>query len=397
MKHIFQPIYVMIHRYIVTVFVVLSLSWMPTHSLLGQVPEQEFPSPNDLIEVDQPPVVDLIALQKSIVYPSLAKRAGIEGRVIVRSLIGTDGKTVKSEILESPNEWFNETALDAVAKATAQPAMYKGNPIAVWTLIPITFLLGTSGSTYHPPTEHLLNYLTMLIATSEQNKPANLYSRGLAYYKNRQRDNAKSDFQRACELAPSVQWKPYSEAGKEEIAAIQIKTTDAASLTRRGELLLDYDLEQALADINAAIKADSNYLYAYAARTSVYTHKGMCAEAAQDAQKASRVFPETPGFLTELSRCYYERENYKQALLSSTRAVELAPSFASARYIAALAILRMADTNEKALDSYKEAYRMDDQDEELRSQAILDLQNLVKRNIRAKEAREILQEVFHVE
>lgn len=388
----------MMNRHIFTAFFLLSLLLSGSElSLLAQTPEQKLPSPDEFIEVDQEPVADLISLQKAVVYPELAKRAGIEGRVMVQALVGKDGTVLKAEIKESPNEWLNNAALDAVRKATFKPAMENGKPIAVWIIMPITFRLRTPSRPIHPPAEQLLNYLTLLIGSNEQDKPANLYSRGLVYYKNRQPDNAEMDFRRASQLAPSAHWKPYDKAGLDEILAIQVDTTNAPALTRRGELFLDYDLEQALADINAAIKADSNYLYAYAARTSVYTRKGMCAQAAQDAKKAVSIFPETAAFLTDMGRCYYEQKDYKQALLSSTRAVEIAPSFASARYLAALAILRMDDTYKKALDVYKEAYTMDGRDESLRSQAILDLQNLIKQDIRTKEAQQILKEVFHVE
>lgn len=385
----------MIHRHIFTRLIVLSVAWSIT--VISLLAQQEVLSPDEVIEVDEPPVVDLVSLQKSIVYPKLAQRAGVEGQVIVRALVGVDGTMSRIEILESPNEWFNQAALDAVEKATARPAIKDGTPIPCWTLLPIGFRLHTPGRSFHPPAEKLINYLTLLISTNEHDKPANLYSRGLVYYKSRQKDNAESDFQRASQLAPSVHWKPYSDIGKEEIASIQARSTDAASLTRRGELFLEYDLQQALADVNAAIKADSNYLYAYAARASIYIRKGMCAEAVRDMKKSSSIAPETPALLADLSRCYYERKDYKQALLSSTRAIELAPSFAPARYIAALAILRMDDTYKKALDVYKETYSLDGHDESLRTQAVLDLQNLIKQNIRSDEAKKILKEVFHVE
>ncbi|MFA6990352.1 MAG: TonB family protein [Candidatus Gastranaerophilaceae bacterium] len=100
------------------------------------------PAPDDFIPVEQEPGVDLGKLQKNIVYPDLARRAGIEGRVIVRVLVGADGKARKTLIESSDNEMLNESAVKAIKDyGLFTPAKQNGQPIMCWVSIPINFRL----------------------------------------------------------------------------------------------------------------------------------------------------------------------------------------------------------------------------------------------------------------
>jgi len=100
------------------------------------------PSPDEFIPVEKEPQVDLEKLQKKIIYPDVARRAGIEGKVIVRVLIGKDGKIKKSQIEYSDSQLLNESALKAIADyGVATPGIQNGQPITVWVNIPITFKL----------------------------------------------------------------------------------------------------------------------------------------------------------------------------------------------------------------------------------------------------------------
>ncbi|HYF04436.1 MAG TPA: energy transducer TonB, partial [Patescibacteria group bacterium] len=88
---------------------------------------------------EKQPGIDLADIQKRAVYPDLARRAGIEGRVTVQVLIDKTGKPLKYQILESANSVLNEAAAKAVMSGTYTPAIQNGSPIAIWANIPVVF------------------------------------------------------------------------------------------------------------------------------------------------------------------------------------------------------------------------------------------------------------------
>jgi protein TonB len=106
-----------------------------------KVKEKE-PEPDEFIPVEKEPGVDYSRLQGLVKYPDLAKRAGIEGRVVLRVLIDKDGAVRKLFIEDSENELLNSAAIDAVkAYGRFKPAIQNQEPIMCWISIPIQFRL----------------------------------------------------------------------------------------------------------------------------------------------------------------------------------------------------------------------------------------------------------------
>lgn len=103
--------------------------------------EEPEPDPDDFVAVEKEPYVDLVALQKKVIYPEMAKRAGIEGRVTIRVLVGKDGKPRRFRIDDSDNDILNKAASDAVMSSTFPPGIQNGQPVECWVSIPITFKL----------------------------------------------------------------------------------------------------------------------------------------------------------------------------------------------------------------------------------------------------------------
>ena len=99
------------------------------------------PDPEEFIAVEQEPQVDLGELQRKIVYPEMARRAGIEGQVIVRVLVGKDGRPMKTLIQHSDSQMLDQAAKDAVMKSVFTPGIMNGNAIVCWVSIPIKFKL----------------------------------------------------------------------------------------------------------------------------------------------------------------------------------------------------------------------------------------------------------------
>lgn len=104
-----------------------------------QVREQEA-DPDDFVAVEKEVGFSYDDLQKIVEYPETARRAGIEGQVIVQAYIGKDGKVKKTQIKHSDNKYLNEAAEGAVKRFDAfTPAIQNKQPVAVWISIPIKF------------------------------------------------------------------------------------------------------------------------------------------------------------------------------------------------------------------------------------------------------------------
>jgi len=74
-------------------------------------------------------------------YPEAAKKAGIEGTVILKCLLSENGKFENIEILYSPdsNRSLAEAATGAVQKYVYSPAYTNGNPVKVMMVLGIEF------------------------------------------------------------------------------------------------------------------------------------------------------------------------------------------------------------------------------------------------------------------
>jgi protein TonB len=102
---------------------------------------EEEPDVYEPTPVEREPFLDIRELQKLVVYPEVAKRAGIEGRVFVRVLVGKNGVPKKHIIEGSDSDLLNGAAAKAVMSAVFTPAIQNNKPVECWVSIPIIFRL----------------------------------------------------------------------------------------------------------------------------------------------------------------------------------------------------------------------------------------------------------------
>lgn len=93
-----------------------------------------FPGGNDAL---------LRYIAENITYPQTAKEAGIQGKVIVKFCVSSEGKVDKCEIFKSVNNEIDLEALRVIKSFPqfTEPAKKDGEYVAVWYLIPISFTL----------------------------------------------------------------------------------------------------------------------------------------------------------------------------------------------------------------------------------------------------------------
>jgi TonB family protein len=106
-------------------------------------------SPDGVIDGDRPDPGEFIAVERDPVlvespvpiYPELARMAQIEGTVMVRALVGKDGKVKEAFVLKRGHDLLDKAALEAVASYVFLPAMQNQRPVVVWVTIPFRFAL----------------------------------------------------------------------------------------------------------------------------------------------------------------------------------------------------------------------------------------------------------------
>jgi len=96
------------------------------------------PAPMPFVAIETPPgVIKRVAP----VYPEIAIKMGIQGRVTVEVTIDPQGKPIQTKVVKSPSEIFNNAAVEAVMKYTFKPAMQSTGPVTSKLYIPIDFRL----------------------------------------------------------------------------------------------------------------------------------------------------------------------------------------------------------------------------------------------------------------
>jgi len=80
------------------------------------------------------------------VYPAEAKKAGVEGMVIVKALVNKEGRIEEAEISRSDTPLLDEAALEAIRQWRFVPAVSEDDEtVAAWVTIPIKFKLAEKG------------------------------------------------------------------------------------------------------------------------------------------------------------------------------------------------------------------------------------------------------------
>ena len=124
--------------------------WALQSGLLRKAAEVIVPAEllTEFIAPPAPPKIELPSSQASYLnnapprYPSMSKRLGEQGRVVIRALIATDGTASQATIRTSSGYLrLDETALKTVLQWRYVPGKRAGVPEAMWFNIPLDFVL----------------------------------------------------------------------------------------------------------------------------------------------------------------------------------------------------------------------------------------------------------------
>lgn len=87
------------------------------------------------------PIGGIQAIQNMIVYPEIARRVGIEGRVFINAFVDENGNVFKTEILKGIGGGCDEAAQSAVSAAKFKPGRQRGKAVKVQVSVPVLFKL----------------------------------------------------------------------------------------------------------------------------------------------------------------------------------------------------------------------------------------------------------------
>lgn len=130
----------------VTVLFVSSLYSQEQKVSPSQLEEAYFVTVEDLPE----PIGGMAAIQANVIYPEIARRAGIQGTVYVEVFIDEKGDVVKASVKKGIGAGCDESAIAAVKKTKFRPGMQRGKPVKVRLAVPIRFRLAEKGTVPRP-------------------------------------------------------------------------------------------------------------------------------------------------------------------------------------------------------------------------------------------------------
>lgn len=81
------------------------------------------------------------ALYKLLTYPEIARKAGLEGLVVVQITVERDGMPTDPVVVRTPGPILDQAAMDAVMKLRFKPGKQRGKPVRVRYAIPVRFRL----------------------------------------------------------------------------------------------------------------------------------------------------------------------------------------------------------------------------------------------------------------
>jgi len=105
--------------------------------------EEEDVEPVFFVAVEQmpEPIGGIGAIQKKIVYPEIAKRAGVQGRVYIKAYVDEVGNVTKVELIRGIGAGCDEAAMEAVNSVMFKPGKQRGKPVKVQVTVPVLFKL----------------------------------------------------------------------------------------------------------------------------------------------------------------------------------------------------------------------------------------------------------------
>ena len=249
---------------------------------------------------------------QTIGYPDSAQAKGIEGRVVARILVDTEGNYVKHQITGNSDSLLVTAVEEHIHELTFEPAFNKGEPLLCWINVPFTFRLEQKS-----PQERAIDYLTQVMEEKGESYQAYL-QRGLQYLELGQFTSAKADFTKSL----AINGVPEAEPDTGKSFRMYAHYGKAKALSSEEQW------QEAFADLSSAItiaeSGDETDTLMVATLPNIYSDRGFVQfaqlnydEALADYQKAMELGPENSCELYNLSADVYIAQNRFKELVDT--------------------------------------------------------------------------------
>jgi protein TonB len=106
-------------------------------------PEEEETEEDIFVVAEKMPKLQggMQSLHNQIEYPEIARKAGVEGRVIIQFVVSERGQVTNPRILRGIGAQCDQEALRVVKNAEFSPGIQRGRPVKVKMTLPIVFKL----------------------------------------------------------------------------------------------------------------------------------------------------------------------------------------------------------------------------------------------------------------
>ncbi|GJQ63341.1 MAG: hypothetical protein SCALA702_23940 [Melioribacteraceae bacterium] len=119
--------------------IIVSFLLIPTNNISAQA--QQGDGFLAFAEKMPEPVGGLKEVYKNIVYPDIAKKAGVQGKVFALAYVNEKGEVDDVKILKGIGAGCDEAAIDGIKKAKFSPGQNKGQNVKVKLSLTINFKL----------------------------------------------------------------------------------------------------------------------------------------------------------------------------------------------------------------------------------------------------------------
>lgn len=111
--------------------------------LIEKVDEEGDSEPVFFVAVEEMPnpIGGIKGIMDKVIYPEIAKRAGVHGRVYIKAFVDEKGKVTRVDVIKGIGAGCDEAAVAAVMATHFNPGKQRGKPVKVQVSIPIRFKL----------------------------------------------------------------------------------------------------------------------------------------------------------------------------------------------------------------------------------------------------------------
>lgn len=102
------------------------------------VEKEVLPEPDEFIAYEEPPTRVVFTPP---VYPEIARKAGVEGTVVLHVLVDKEGNIRNVRVIKGLGAGLDEAAIESAKNSKWTPAIQNHRPVAVWVSLPIRFKL----------------------------------------------------------------------------------------------------------------------------------------------------------------------------------------------------------------------------------------------------------------